>query len=206
MRMCSTTSTERDRLFQVAMKLSATAGEEYKGRWCFFAGFAFVLYGVEKRTYDIDVLTEDQETYQHITSVLQKIGMKLAAETKNFSSFKIFASDLVNAEELTLDLLCISSEWLKPLKGLWEALEEKEIDRSTLPVASPVHLILLKVLVNSHRQPGDKKKQQDLVDVRQLMSIRGITPEQVGDEAKRQELEDVTREFLDKLKATYPSG
>jgi hypothetical protein len=38
------------------------------------------------------------------------------------------------------------------------------------------------------------------------MSIRGITPEQVGDEAKRQELEDVTREFLDKLKATYPSG
>jgi hypothetical protein len=196
---------QREELVQIAKKLAASVGVEYRGHWCFFAGFAFLLNGVEKKTYDIDVLTKDQQTYVHMTEVLQRIGMKRAAATENYSSFKTAESGSVAAKELTLDLLCISSEWLKPLKELWTKLEEKKIDSLTFPLASPIHLILLKILVNSHRQAGDRKKEQDPVDVWQLMSIRGITPEQVKEEATRQGLEGITTMFLDKLKAAHTS-
>ena len=164
-----------------------------------------MLNGVEKVTYDVDVLTRDHKTFQHITDVLHQIGMKPIAATEGFSSFIIDSLDQDDIKKLTLDLLCIRSELLRPLKGVWTTLEEKRIDGSTLPVASPVHLILLKVLVNSRRQAGDKKIEQDLVDVRQLMSIRDITPERVKDEARRQGLVEETTRFLNKLKASNPS-
>jgi hypothetical protein len=198
-------AVQRELLVQMAKKLAASVGVEYRGHWCFFAGFAFLLNGVEKKTYDIDVLTKDLETYRHMTEVLQQIGMKLAAATENYSSFKTAEPSSVTAKELTLDLLCTGSELLKPLKELWTKLEEKKIDSFTLPLASPIHLILLKILVNSHRQAGDRKKEQDLVDVWRLMSIRGITPEQVKEEATRQGLEGITTTFLDKLKAAHTS-
>lgn len=198
-------AAQREELVQMAKKLAASVGAEYRGHWCFFAGFAFVLNGVAKKTYDIDVLTKDQQTYLHMADVLQQIGMKRAAATENYSSFKTAESGSMADKEVTLDLLCISSEWLKPLKELWTKLEEKKIDSFTFPLASPIHLILLKILVNYRRQPGDNKKEQDLVDVRQLMSIRRITPEQVREEAIRQGLGGITTTFLDKLKAAHTS-
>jgi hypothetical protein len=195
---------EKDKLIELAERISVSTGEAFKSRWCFFAGFAFLLNGVEKVTNDIDLLAKDEETFQHVTKVLLKLGMKSIATTKSFTSFKVVAPALDKAMELTLDLLCISSELLAPLKDMWETLEAKRIGGFTLPLPSPIYLILLKILVNSHRQQGDKKKQQDLVDVRQLMSIRGLTPKQVRNEAKRQGLDEVTEEFLSRLKTIDP--
>jgi hypothetical protein len=194
-------ATEKQELIQLAVELANRVGKEYSGRWCFFAGFAFVLNGVEKRTYDIDVVTKDQETYQHIKELPQQMGLRLAATTKDFSSFRVIRGGRSSARELTLDLLCITSEYLKPLKGMWTKLEDKQVEGTSLPVLLPIYLILLKILVNSHRQAGDRKKEQDFVDIRQLMAKRRITASQIKKESADQGLVDITCIFLDKLKS-----
>jgi hypothetical protein len=191
--------TDKRALTRLAGKLANNVPKDYKGRWCFFAGFAFVLNGVEKNTYDIDVLAKDRSAYKFIFSLLPQLGLELVSSTSDFSTFKVGTVDPRSKKDLTLDLLCVTGKWLKPLKGMWTSLEEKKIDDSTLPVASPVHLILLKMLVNSHRPSSDRKKKQDMVDVRQLMFIRGITAEEVSDEARIQGIKDIADEFLERL-------
>jgi hypothetical protein len=193
--------TDKQKLSQLARKLATSVTGDYDGRWCFFAGFAFVLNGVEKKTYDIDVLTRDQETYQYMTALLHQLGLRLMAATSDFSSFKIDPASQSATKDLTLDLLCITSQWLKPLGGMWTKLESKKVEGTLLPVLRPIYLILLKILVNSHRQPGDKKKEQDFRDVQQLMAKRRITDTQMIKEGVNQGLEDLTRKFLDKLKS-----
>jgi hypothetical protein len=194
-------ATEKHELTQLAVKLANSVEKKYSGRWCFFAGFAFMLNGVEKRTYDIDVVTKDQETYQYTTKLLQQMGLRLAATTKDFSSFRVIRVGRSSAKELTLDLLCVTSEYLKPLKGMWTKLEDKQVEGTSLPVLLPIYLILLKILVNSHRQAGDRKKEQDFVDIRQLMAKRRITASQIMKESADQGLVGMTRKFLDKLKS-----
>ncbi len=194
-------ATEEQELIQLAIKLSTNVEKEYSGRWCFFAGFAYVLNGVEKKTYDIDVLRKDQETYHYMTRLLHQMGLTLEATTNDFSTFRVGKVGRSSARELTLDLLCMTNEYVKPLRGMWTKLEKKQVVGTSLPVLRPIYLILLKILVNSHRQAGDRKKEQDFVDIRQLMAKRGITTAQIMKESVDQGLGDITREFLDKLKS-----
>jgi hypothetical protein len=188
--------TEKQALTQLARKLAINILKDYDGRWCFFAGFAFILNGVEKTTSDIDVLTKDQVTYQYILNLLQQLGLKLVSSTSDFASFEANAMSQSAVRGLTLDLLCITSPWLKQLEGIWTQLETKKVQGTPLPIPGPVFLILLKILVNSHRQSGDRKKKQDLIDVEHLMSLRGVTSEQILKEGTAQGLQDVLRRFL----------
>lgn len=158
-----------------------------------------MLNGVEKETIDIDLITKDQKTYRHMINLIQKLGMQLRTSTENYSTFKTASEAQDVPMGLTVDLLFVTSKWLKDLKGMWTKLECKRVGNSSLPVLDPIHLILLKILVHSHRKAGDKKKERDKVDVRQLMSKRKITRQMIIDEALGQGLEDLTRKFLQKL-------
>jgi len=190
----------KEKLFQFAEKLVSMVPDKYMGRWCFFAGFAYLLNGVQKETIDIDILTKDQETYRHMIGLIQRLGMQLGTSTENYSTFKANAGAQGVPKGLTMDLLLITSEWLKDLSGMWIQLEYKRVGVSSLPVLSPLHLILLKILVNSHRKAGDKKRERDFIDVRQLMLKRNVSPDKVIEEAISQGLGDLTRKFLEKVK------
>lgn len=191
--------TEKHALTQLARKLASNVTKDYDGRWCFFAGFAFVLNGVEKNTHDIDVLTKDQVTYQYFLKLLRQLGLQLVSSTSDFSTFKIGAASKSTTTDLSLDLLCITSQVLKQLEGMWTKLEIKNVEGTPLPILLPTYLILLKIVVNSHRQAEDRKKKQDLLDVKRLMSIRGITRVRLLKEATAQGLQDITRKFLEAL-------
>jgi hypothetical protein len=192
-------TNEKEGLFQFAAKLTSTVPKKYKGRWCFFAGFAYLLNGVQKETIDIDVLTKDQETYRKMIDLMQVLGMQLGASTENYSTFKTVVVTQTEPAGLTVDLLLLTSKWLKDLKGVWTRLEYKKFGASSLPVLSPIHLILLKILVNSRRSAGDKKKERDFIDVRQLILERRVSRESIISEAVHQGLEELTRDFLDKV-------
>jgi hypothetical protein len=193
--------TDKQALTDLAMKLASNVSSGYSGRWCFFAGFAYILNGVEKNTHDIDVLTKDNAAYEHMLSLLPHLGFQLVSATNDFSSFKAGVSDQVTATNLGLDLLCITNPLLRNLGGMWTELEIKKVKGAQLPIPQPMYLILLKIIVNSQRQLGDKKREQDFYDVQQLMSKKRITSAQLIKEAKNQGLEDLTRKFLDKLKS-----
>ncbi len=196
--------TDKRELTQLARKLATNIREDYDGRWCFFAGFAFLLNGVEKNTNDLDVLTKDEVTYQYIFNLLKQLGLQLVSSAGDFSSFKVGAASESYANTLTLDLLCITSQFLKPLEGMWTDFDMKDVSGTSLPIPKPIYLILLKILVNSHRQPEDKKRERDFYDVQQLMAKRGITSAQLVKEGSNQGLESLTRKFVDKLKSFKP--
>ncbi|WXG43800.1 MAG: GNAT family N-acetyltransferase [Promethearchaeati archaeon SRVP18_Atabeyarchaeia-1] len=198
--------TIREELMGLAARIASSAEEEYDGHWCLFAGFAFVLNGVEKKTYDIDLLTKDVGAYRYLTGLLQKLGLRLMTATEGYSSFRAAVTDREHSQQLTLDLLSIDSEWLKPLKNMWSKLEKIRVGEIPIPVAHPIHLILLKMLVNSRRQSGDRKKEQDLVDVKRIMAIRSITTPQVMKEASIQDMEDTATKFLERLDGLSCSG
>jgi hypothetical protein len=111
------------------------------------------------------------------------------------------AVDQGSAADLGLDLLCMTNPLLRNLDEIWTELEIKIVKRTPLPILRPIYLILLKILVNYHRQPEDKKREQDLYDVKRLMAKKRITSAQLTKEGKNIGLEDLTREFLDKLKS-----
>nr|MDO8099479.1 hypothetical protein [Candidatus Njordarchaeota archaeon] len=190
----------KEEFFQFAEKLVSKVPDKYMGRWCFFAGFGYLLNGVQKETIDIDVLTKDQETYRKMIDLIQGLGIQLITSTENYSTFKASTGAEGVPKGLTIDLLLITSEWLKDLRGMWTQLEYKRVGTSSLPVLSPLHLILLKILINSHRKDGDKKRKRDFIDVRQLMLKRSLSPDNVIEEAISQGLGDLTRKFLEKAK------
>jgi len=193
--------SEVQTLTELARKMSSRVHSDYSGRWCFFAGFAFILNGVKKRTRDIDVLTKDKAAYEHLIDIIQGIGFQLVSRTSDFSSFKMSAVDQGPSADLGLDLLCMTNPLLRNLDGIWVELETKSAKGTPLPILRPIYLILLKILVNSHRQPEDKKSEQDLYDVKRLMARKRITSTQLIKEGKSQGLEDITQKFLDKLKS-----
>ena len=193
--------TEVHALTELARKISSGVHSDYNGRWCFFAGLAFILNGVKKKTHDIDVLTKDKAAYEHVTDVFQKIGFKLVSETSDFSSFKIGGGDRDPTMDLGLDLLCMTNPLLRNLDGIWTELEIKSVKGTPLPVLRPIYLILLKILVNAHRQPEDKKREQDLYDVKRLMAKKKITSAHLIKEGKSLGIEDTTLKFLEKLKS-----
>jgi hypothetical protein len=192
---------ENQVLAELARRLASSVQNDYRGRWCFFAGFAFMLNGVKKKTRDIDVLTKDKAAYEHIFGLLQQMGFHLVSGTSDFSSFKVSSVDQASTTDLGLDLLCMTNPLLRNLDGIWTELEIKNVKGIPLPVLRPTYLILLKILVNSHRQPEDKKKEQDFYDVKRLMAKKRITSAQLTKEGKNLGLESLTREFLDELKS-----
>jgi ribosomal-protein-alanine N-acetyltransferase len=198
--------TEKQELIQLARKIATSVTKDYNGRWCFFAGFAFMLNGVEKETHDIDLLTKDGGAYGYFTDLLQGLGLRLVAATEGYSSFRTAVADQEYSRELTLDLLSIDSELLKPMRNMWSKLEKIRVGEIFVPVAHPIHLILLKMLVNSRRQSGDRKKEQDFLDVKRVMSIRCITPQQVMKEAAIQGMEDTADKFLERMGGLSGSG
>lgn len=193
-------TNEREILIQFAEKLISNIADQWRGHWCFFAGFAFLLNGVEKKTYDIDVLAKDKETYQHIGNIVRDMGMHSKNASEIFSSFLARSSGKGSSKELSLDLLLISDEWARHFSDMWTDLEFKQLGNFKFPVPKPIDLILLKIIVNANRKLGDEKKERDLVDVQQLMLKRRIVRQQIVEEATNRGLEDITLRFLGKLK------
>jgi hypothetical protein len=192
--------TERQALTELARRLASNVQNDYRGRWCFFAGLGFILNGVKKKSRDIDVLTKDKAAYEHMIGIFQKMRFQLVSGTSDFSSFKMGAVDQGSAMDLGLDLLCMTNPLLRNLDAIWTELEIKKLKGIPLPVLRPIYLILLKILVNSHRQPEDKKIEQDFYDVKRLMAKKRITSAQLTKEGKNLGLEGLTQEFLGKLK------
>jgi hypothetical protein len=188
-------------LTELASKIASNVHDDYRGRWCFFAGFAFILNGVKKKTRDIDILTKDKAAYEHLSDIIRQIGFQLVSGTSDFSTFKMLAVDQGSAADVGLDLLCMTNPLLRNLNGIWIELESKSVKSVMLPTLRPIYLILLKILVNSHRQPEDKKREQDLYDVKRLMAKKRITSAKLIGEARNQGLDNITQEFLNKLKS-----
>jgi len=193
-------ANETETLVHFAEKLISNIADQWRGRWCFFAGFAFLLNGIEKRTHDIDVLAKDRETYQHIGNIVRGMGMHSKNASEVFSSYLARSSGKGSSKELSLDLLLISDEWARHFSDMWTDLEFKQLGDFKFPVPKPINLILLKIIVNANRKPDDEKKERDLVDVQELMLKRRIVNKQIVKEATLRGLENITLRFLGKLK------
>jgi cytidine deaminase len=161
----------RKRLMDVASDIVMSIPCQYNDRWCFIAGFSFLLHGVRKITSDIDILVKDKETSDEIVRVL--VGLNFQSKKKEVE--KGFETLFHDGYSISVDVLvnCIQ-DFMIP-ERLWKSLFQVPHCGLKFPTPSLVDMIILKAVTYHLRNQDDPKKVGDLKDGIALRLRKGLS-------------------------------
>jgi len=183
-----------ERLTRLGVYIASEMHEKMKGEWCFFAGFAFIIHGVGKKTNDIDILAKGNEQAEVLSKILDKKGLFPSGRMENVASFvdpvSKISVDIVNA--------CVGR--FVPRDLFWRDVEWVMIDNVKLPTASKIDLIILKAITFHMRKENDSKKTTDVNDVKELIARYKISYGDVLKQAQRYDTAVEVHEFLKVVK------
>jgi len=176
--------------------------EKMKGKWCFFAGFAFIIHGVGKKTNDIDILAKSNEQTEILSVILDKKGLFRSGRVENVASF------VDPVSKLSVDIVNAYLGKFVPRGLFWRNIEWVKIDNLKLPTASKIDLIILKAITFHMRKENDPKKTTDVKDVKELITIYKISYDDVLKQAQKYDTVVEVHEFLKVVKRSviqFPS-
>jgi len=183
-----------DGLTRLGVYIASEMPEKLKGEWCFFAGFAFIIHGVGKKTNDIDILTKSNDQAEALSKILDKKGLFPSGRMENVASFvdpvSKLSVDIVNA--------CVGRFVSRGL--FWRNVEWVNINNVKLPTASKIDLIILKAITFHMRKENDPKKTTDVNDVKGLIAKYKISYGDILKQAQKYDTAVEVHEFLKVVK------
>jgi len=177
-------------LLRLGGEIATGMSETYDGRWCFIAGFAYILHGVEKRTNDLDILTKDTECTERLLYVLKRLGFKECKRENHLIQY------IYPESETTADIIEGRLWEFIPPDPFWNDLILLNHTGKELPTPTLLDLIVLKAIVYYGRKHDDPKKERDLKDVRSLASIKNLSGDSILERADLYDLREFLRGFL----------
>jgi len=181
-------------LTRLGVYIASEMPEKLKGEWCFFAGFAFIIHGVGKKTNDIDILTKSNEQAEMLSEILDKKGLLPSGQVENVASF------VDPVSKLSVDIVNACVGRFVPLGLFWRDVEWVKINNVKLPTASKIDLIILKAITFHMRKENDPKKTTDVKDVKELIEKYKISYDDVLKQAQRYDTAVEVHEFLKVVK------
>ena len=181
-------------LTRLGVYIASEMPEKMKGEWCFFAGFAFIIHGLGKKTNDIDILTKSNAQAEALSTVLDQKGLLPSGRMENVASF------LDPVSKLSVDIVNACVGRFVPRGLFWRNIEWVKIDNVKLPTASKIDLIILKAITFHMRKENDPKKTTDVNDAKELIARYKISYDDVLSRAQRYNTTVEVHEFLKVVK------
>jgi len=160
-------------------------------RWCFIAGFAYILHGVQKDTNDLDILTRDPQCNEQLLSVIHELGFQERQRGEDITQY------INPRSETTADIMTNHVWEFAPKRLFWDALIFIDYAQTRLPTPSLADMVILKAVVYHRRDPSNLKRQLDLRDVRSLVNRKLLSRASILARARLHNLQDSVRDFLD---------
>jgi len=183
-------------LRRLGVYIASEMPEKMKGEWCFFAGFAFIIHSVGKKTNDIDILTKSNDQAEALSKILDKKGLLPSGRVENVASF------VDPVSKLSVDIVNACVARFVPRGLFWRNVEWVKVDNVKLPTASKIDLIILKAITFHMRKENDPKKATDVNDVKELIARYKISYDDVLKQAQRHDRAVEVHEFLKVVKSS----
>lgn len=176
-------------LKSIGKRIATNMPNTFNKSWCFFAGFAFILHGVERETNDMDILVKNSKCRDKTVKVIKDLNF-----IEKGNSYKI--THFIN-QKLDVSIDIIPNQVLFTPESFWNNLFFVKYNGVDLPTPSKLDMILLKVTIYNGRAKSDIKRQNDLFDVNSLIKKNpDIKFEDIVEYAKKYDLQLKTQEFL----------
>ena len=177
-------------LKSIGKQIATNMPNTFNKCWCFFAGFAFILHGVERETNDIDILVKNSKSRDKIVKVIKDLNFIEKGTSYNITNY-------INQKlDVSIDIILNQVLFTTP-ESFWDNLYFVKYNGADLPTPSKLDMILLKVIIYNGRAKSDIKRQNDLFDVNSLIKKDlNIKFEDIVEYAKKYDLQLKTQEFL----------
>lgn len=173
----------------IGKQIATNMPNTFNKSWCFFAGFAFILHGVERETNDIDILVKNSKCRDKIVNIIKDLNFIVKGTSYSITSY-------IN-QKLDVSIDIIPNQVLFTPESFWDNLFFVKYNGVDLPTPSKLDMILLKVIIYNERAKSDIKRQNDLFDVNSFIKKNpDIKFEDIVKYAKKYDLQLKTQEFL----------